>query len=130
MADDFDERLSELADGENRLAELFRQVTLSLDALVEKTRRLGDVFDAIAPVGRSPGLAAAALPGAHPAASAASGSSSAGMQATVRNPATQRGQDRTAVDNARANQRTAQAVEELVRNGIKLHDFPPAIYGE
>ena len=127
MANDFDELMSEVPGGENRLAELFRQVTASLAAVAERTRRLGDVFHAVAPPD-APAWPRPGLDGAAPAGGL--GLSPRAAQATAPGAPLSRDQDKVAADNARANQQTAKAVEELLRGGIKLRDVPPAVYSE
>ena len=133
MANDFDELMSELPGGENRLADLFRQVTASLAAVAERTRRLGDLFQAVAPPGAGwrPGGSAWPRPGLEDAAGAGGlGSSQGGVPTTAAGTPLGRDQDKVAADNARANQQTAKAIEEILRNGIKLQDVPPAVYSE
>jgi len=109
MTDDFDELVSEPPGGGNRLAELFRQVSDSLASLTDSAQRLRDVFEAIAPAAGGLPAAPRAVPG---------GAVPAG------------GLERLAADNLRANQQTARAIEDLLRDGIRLRDPPPAVYGE
>ncbi len=41
-----------------------------------------------------------------------------------------RDDDRLALETLRAAQRTAQAVEEIARHGVRLRDPPPAVWAE
>jgi hypothetical protein len=168
MARDFEGLFTQLADGDNRFAEMVSQVTASLTGFSERMSRLGETLASTDLPGRGPeptgpgrpdlGLASGddgTAPGRTPLdvgvpgqglgatgldrlfAGLSDGNAGAGLGETppwVQNaspdPSSTRQDDRIAADNLRANQQSAQALEELVRNGVKLRDPPPAVYGE
>lgn len=122
MASDFEDLFDDLADGENRLGELVRRVRASLSETLARAERLAGGFQPFAATGslaerRRTGDFAPRAPIVSP-------------DAAPRNAGPGASRDAVATANARANEQTARAVEELVRHGIRLRDVPPAVYAE
>jgi len=132
MSNDLDGLMDDLPGGEGRLAELFAQVTASLAAVAERARGLGDLLQAGAGPGAGwgPGSPAWAQPGLQDAPADGLGASRGARHPAAADTSPGRDQDQVAAENVKANQQTAKAVEEILRNGVKLQDLPPAVWGE